>query len=161
MALHAVVRHGSLEILNCILAARPLVDAYSRQGITPLMLAAILGNEVAVQRLLDEGSFPEFRAQAVRSHLVRSIALKREVQEGSTPLILAAENGYVKIVDTLLAHCADINAKTNPGMNALNAAANHRHTDCVVTLAEKVHPSTPKCIRATSPPPCVAPTKAT
>ncbi|KAH8699387.1 ankyrin repeat-containing domain protein [Phaeosphaeriaceae sp. PMI808] len=136
-ALHAAVRHGSLEILNCILAARPLVDAYSRQGITPLMLAAIQGNEMAVKRLLDEGSFPDFRVQAVRSHLVHNIGLKGEVHEGSTPLILAAQNGHAKIVDILLAHGSDIEARTNHGCNALNAAAAAGHTDCVITLAEK------------------------
>ncbi|KAG2487525.1 hypothetical protein HYH03_013806 [Edaphochlamys debaryana] len=56
--------------------------------------------------------------------------------DGTTPLILAAERGHTRVVRLLLEAGADMNAATEGGDTALSLAAAEGHTEVVRLLAE-------------------------
>ncbi|CAK4098111.1 unnamed protein product [Aphanomyces euteiches] len=81
--------------------------------------AAGLGHFSTVKKLLNEGAPVNWRY---------------EVEEGATPLILAAQNGFADVVKELLAHGADINQTMKAGATALNMASERGHLDVVKEL---------------------------
>ena len=70
--------------------------------------------------------------------LGKNIKINLKDQEGNTPLILAAMNGYAGIVQTLMGKGADVNAANKKnGDTALILAANGHRTEIVRALIEK------------------------
>ena len=103
-------RNGNAQILRQLLKAgadpndsRHAVNA----GETPLMLAARSGQVEAVTTLLDV----ETRVNA------------KETWNGQSALMWATAEGHVSVVRALIAHGADIHARSNSGATALLFAA--------------------------------------
>lgn len=105
------------------------------QGWTPLMLAALRGDEDAVRRLLVYGAEVNatnnagsnaFMTAALQGHheivrilLNKGATLNAKNDKGWTALMYAAWNGHTDIVKMLLAKGADINAQNAEGWTAL------------------------------------------
>jgi hypothetical protein len=65
------------------------------------------------------------------SHSLKSYSGKE------TPLMLAAESGFMEIVDTLISHGAKINLKDTTGASAIEKAAGKGNLEIVMHLLEK------------------------
>ena len=94
-ALHKAVSDDDLTVVKRLLAAGADPAAVTTLGhVTPLALAAINGDAVIIQALLDAHA----PVEAVNA-------------DGATPLMLAAASGNVDAIKVLLDHGAVINAK--------------------------------------------------
>ena len=90
-------------------------------GISPLGRAAFDGDLALVQVLLGARCNPNL--------------MERGKAHGYTPMVAAAENGHVEVIEALLAAGADVNLKNNVGgRTALDTAARHGHLPVVVLL---------------------------
>ncbi len=70
-------------------------------------------------------------------------------EEGWTPLMLAAEEGYVRVVNTLLKYGANVSAKTVSGHTALHLAISHKHISVTKALIRAGADLTATAIRYT------------
>ena len=61
--LHYAGSSGQLDMIRLLLEHSAYIDAESPNGSTPLMMAAMYGNDAAVQLLLDEGAAPSLKNQ--------------------------------------------------------------------------------------------------
>lgn len=75
--------------------------------------------------------------EGVKTLLEKGVKVDDRDPGQNTALILAAENGYLQIVQLLLAHGADIHAKNIRGETPLSAAAREKHPAVVDFLLEK------------------------
>jgi uncharacterized protein len=92
----------------------------TRNGNTPLMLAATAGDLSAVRRLLGRGA-----------------SVNAKNYRGSTALMGASAGGFEDVVRLLLAGSANVNSKAGDGSTALMFAARNGHTDVVKLLLQK------------------------
>lgn len=98
----------------------PSFNNNNTQGWTPLMLAALRGDEDAVHRLLVHGAEVNATNRA-----------------GGSALMTAAIQGHLEVVRLLINKGATLNAKNDKGWTALMYAAWNGHTDIVKTLLAK------------------------
>lgn len=114
-ALFVALRENSLRALDSLLAS-PLTkfDEPNAQGETPLMIAAIKGSLPAVQALVKRGA-----------------AINRE---GWTPLHYACSGPDNGVAAWLIAHGAQINARSENGTTPLMMAARYGNGDLVPML---------------------------
>lgn len=66
----------------------------------------------------------------------KDVDINAKSQGGNTALHLAAKNGYIKIVKTLLENGAGVNAQNHDGETPLHWAADNDHTEVVKVLLE-------------------------
>jgi ankyrin repeat protein len=117
-ALHWAVRADDVDMVRLLLSAGADASAATREGITPLSLAAVNGSTRVTSVLLEAGA----NVNAV-------------LPEGETILMTAARTGQPDVVDMLLAHGADLNARENWfGETALIWAAAENHAGAVRVL---------------------------
>jgi hypothetical protein len=117
VALYAALRDGSPRCVQVLLAARDLkVDAVNAAGETPLMMAALRGNEEAVAALLARGA---------AAH-----------RPGWSPLHYAASGGSVPLVRLFLARGAPVDAQAPGGATPLMMAARYGGSDAAEVLLE-------------------------
>ena len=57
--------------------------------------------------------------------------MNAKIENGCTPLHVAASHGRIEVVKILLNNGADMNAKTEDGHTPLHWAASHGHTEIV------------------------------
>lgn len=122
-ALHKAAKHGRIHILRLLLANGADPNKLDTKGCTALNQAAIYGRTDILTTLLARGAIP-----------------------GMCPmtLVAAAGHGYLKIVDLLLTHGANLNAPDESGTRALHQAVVNGHTDVVNTLlANGADPNAP------------------
>lgn len=81
-------------------------------GITPLHLAASLGDLKAITELIQEGATPNIR-----------------LANRATPLMEAATNGELKAVELLIENGADPGLRDAAGMRAIDCAVDYGHAD--------------------------------
>jgi ankyrin repeat protein len=89
-------------------------------GYTPLLLAAVNGDEAVVKQLLENGA-----------------DLKSKDDDGRTSLSWAAGNGYEGVVKQLLEKGADLESKDDHGRTSLSWAARSGHEAGVKLLLQK------------------------
>lgn len=109
-------REGHAATVSALLRYRPRVSHRNLAGDSALMLAALRGHGDVVDVLLDAG--------AELDH------------DGWTPLMYAAFEGRLGILERLLAHGADVNAVAPNGSTALMFAARNGHLEVVRRLLD-------------------------
>ena len=126
----AVGRTDRIEAL--LRKDRTLVNAYASDGWTPLALAAYFGHREAAQRLLAHGA-------DMHAYSKNSI--------GNTPLHAAVAGGgharhgrELALIELLLAHGADVNARDASGSAPLHLAAHEGSWKAIeILLSSGVH----------------------
>ena len=108
------VKRDMPQLFDYLLQHRARLNTRNRNGETALSIAAYLGREQYVQRLVEAGAEINFF--------------------GWPPLSYAAYNGHTKIVDYLIGRGADVDGKTENGSTALFFAARFGHIDTVKAL---------------------------
>jgi ankyrin repeat protein len=156
-ALHWAVRADDLEMVRLLLAAGADVKTATREGVTPLSLAAVNGSVNARENWFGETALiwaaAENHAEAVRVLVahgadvnLRSKALdvprRRNGQSilplGSwTPLMYAARQGALDATTSLIAAGADMNLIDPDGATALVLAIINANYDVAAALVEK------------------------
>ncbi len=115
-----VVRAKDLQGLKEALEAGAAVNVSDDGGYTPLMLAALYGEEEMVELLIAEGA-----------------NVNAATKWGATALTRAAQDGKTKIVELLLSNGADVNRREYDGYTALSRAAMNGHEKIVQMLIAK------------------------
>ncbi|BDP40387.1 hypothetical protein DAETH_03560 [Deinococcus aetherius] len=149
---------GELASLRRNLDERPdIMDATSPDGFTPLGLAAFFGREEVAAELLARGadvnraSTNAMGARPLHSAVagdhtalaLRLLAAGAEVNApqhgGFTPLLGAAQNGNLMLVEALLTAGADPGARTEDGRDAAHLAREEGHRDVLEILSGGRH----------------------
>lgn len=118
---------GNTERISDILEQQPgLINAYNRDGYTPLGLASFFGHLEAVKLLLQKGADIH--------------ELSRDGQFNNTALHAAVAGNYEGIVEILLHHQANVNARSKgavrAGFTPLHVAAGRGQMNLVAALLE-------------------------
>jgi ankyrin repeat protein len=82
-----------------------------------------------------EGAITRGDITAVRALLERGVGIDARDRYGQTALMLAAHAGYGQVVETLIAHRANLNITAKFGLSALMLAIIAGHTDVARLLA--------------------------
>ncbi len=131
-ALHWAVHADDLAKVESLLAAGADAKAQDRYGLTPVRLACENANAQILRRLLDAGADPnspdpqgttalmiaartEGGTAAVKLLLERGAAVNAVDSVQSTALMWAVRSNHPGVVDLLIHHDAEINARTRKG----------------------------------------------
>ncbi|KJH41867.1 ankyrin repeat protein, partial [Dictyocaulus viviparus] len=149
---------GYVEIVNMLLSAGAEINSRtgSKLGISPLMLAAMNGHKEATRVLLEQGSDInaqietnrntaltlacfQGRTEVVGLLLQYNANVEHRAKTGLTPLMEAANGGYVEVGELLLDACADPNTAPVPSSRdtALTIAADKGHEKFVDMLVNR------------------------
>jgi len=110
-------RNGSAGALRALLEAKANPNVANRHGDTPLMLASLKGNLEIVRAL---------------------VAAKSALDPlGWTPLIYAATGGHDPVVDYLIDHGANLDARSPNGTTALMMAIHEHHARTAQLLIDR------------------------
>ena len=149
-ALILSVRHRAWKVFALLLKHPDVqLDARSRNGDTALMIAAFNGDTKAALELIDKGAEikrPGWTALHYAS-AVGNLVLMRKLIENSayidaespnktTPLMMAARAGHLSSVQFLIEEGADVTAKNELGLNAIDFAKSQNH-NVIITLLER------------------------
>jgi ankyrin repeat protein len=93
-ALHWAVEHDELDLTDVLLRAGARVTARTREGVTPLQLAAVNGSARMIDRLIKAGADPKAPFSA----------------SGDTALMMAARTGKTDALRVLLESGSEVNA---------------------------------------------------
>ena len=145
--LHYAAQGGNTDIISLIHTHLPDIDSKTREGDTPLMLAALNGKLRAVKWFLEKGATvacEEKRGWNTLHHAAEGgdtdiISLihthlpdiDSKTREGDTPLMLAALCGKLHAVKWFLEKGATVACESNRGWNTLHYAAQGGDTDII------------------------------
>lgn len=154
LTLHEACAAGDLTTVRRLIAERGrLIDSHSKDGFTPLALAAFFGHREVAAFLIDQGAnidlaatnqmkvAPIHAAVSARHHTIVELLVSNQAnvnarqQQGWTPLQSAAQSGDEALVRLLLAHGADPALRSDAGQNALDLALTGGH-QAIVPLLE-------------------------
>ncbi|MDP1892715.1 MAG: ankyrin repeat domain-containing protein [Hydrogenophaga sp.] len=138
-ALLLALREGSLKVADFLLAQNSVdVEGHNSQGESPLMIAALKGQLVQAQRLIErraEVNKPGWTPlhYAASNEAPTSVAMVRlllehhayidaESPNRTTPLMMAAHYGSPAVVKLLLEEGADSSVKNEKGLTAVDFA---------------------------------------
>ena len=117
--IHVAATLGHGLIIRTLLIEGAEVDEPDRKGRTPLHLSSISGTDVGVRALLAAGACPRHR----------------HGRTGFCALDLAARNGHVDVMKTLLGRGADVSARASGGRSVLHIAAQKNRVSVIEFLA--------------------------
>ena len=104
--LHHAAQGGDTDIISLIHTHLPNIDSKTREGDTPLMLAALCGKLYAVKWFLEKGA-----------------TVACEIDVGWNTLHYAAQGGDTDIISLIHTHLPNIESKTGNGYTPLMVAA--------------------------------------
>jgi SH3/ankyrin repeat-containing protein len=127
------------------------LDFRSRDTLTPMHKAAIIGNDKALKSLLELGAFADVRDGRSLTPLYYSIVNSSSIQSieyllfNGSPIGSCDDNNWQEIhhccklgltqhLDHLIYYGCDINAKNNSGNTPLHVCAIHNQESCARTL---------------------------
>ena len=151
--LHWAAYLEDAEITALLIRAGARVDSVNHYGVTPLALAATNGNAAIIDQLLKAGADPNRAVRAGETPLMlasragRADAVNvllragaqvdaKETWNGQTALMWAAAAGHGTVVQALIAHKADIRARSNAGTTPLVFAVRRGDMSAVRALVE-------------------------
>jgi uncharacterized protein len=131
-ALHWAVRANDLAMVESLLAAGADAKAQDRYGLTPVSLACSNANAAILKKLLDAGADPnspdpqgttalmiaartEGGTEALKLLLERGATVNARDTVQTTALMWAVRSNHPEVVDLLIHHDAEINARTRKG----------------------------------------------
>jgi len=156
LTLHEAAASGDIAQVDACLKQAPwAIQALSADGWPALHLAAFLGHDGVVVRLLERGAPAGQWSRAFEPNLALHAAcagrrlgreafsrlivatgdVDRTQKSGHTALMIAAGNGFVEAVDALLGAGADPRRKTNDGNAAADFARERGHEALAGRLA--------------------------
>lgn len=135
-ALHLALRDQSPAVTEALWASPALdIEAVNAHGETPLMMAALKGEQEWVRKLLARGAKVDKAGwaplhyaatgpepQIVAMLLDRGASIDAESPNRSTPLMMASQYGTEASVDLLLARGADARRRNDLGLDAVDFA---------------------------------------
>lgn len=141
------------------------INLSNREGETPLMLAALIGDLAIMEKMIKRGAdvnktgwtplhYAASKGQvpAIRLLLENSAYIDAESPNGTTPLMMAAMYGSPESVKVLVEEGADTTLKNKQGMTALGFAKEGSRPDAIRMLSGTVR----KTQAAPAPPPAPA-----
>ena len=120
--LHLAARRGIVRVLESLLRHDPELNAYSDEGITPLMSATLADKPKNAEILIDAGSDLEAPLRDTRDSVSGRVDIDNHITKGSTALFLAAQHGHIRLAELLIGKGADVNVRTNHMFTPLHAA---------------------------------------
>ena len=145
--LHYAAQGGDTDIISLIHTHLPNIDSKTREGDTPLMLAALCGKLHAVKWFLEKGATVACECNRgwntlhcaakggdtdiislIHTHLPN---IESKTGEGYTPLMVAALAGKLHSVKWFLEKGAIVACEDKTGRNALHQAAQGGDTDVI------------------------------
>ncbi len=155
-ALTMALRLGSQRVIRALMSDRRLnVNRANGAGETPLMLAALKGQQEWVRRLLLRGAYvnhpgwtplhyaashpSEIALPMVQMLLDQHAYIDAESPNGTTPLMMAAQYGTESVVITLLDAGADASLRNEQGLSAHDFARLAERPDILLRL-ERANP---------------------
>jgi uncharacterized protein len=130
-ALHWAVELDDLDMADQLIRAGARVAARTREGVTPLQLAATNGNAALIDRLLKAGADPNApltasgdtalmiaartgKPDAIRVLIEANASVNaKESWGGTTPLMWAVSEGHTEAARLLIGAGADVNARSH------------------------------------------------
>ena len=124
-ALHVAAWKGNHRAARILLKQQPNMNAQDVEGWTPLHYAVHFGHEKVVKELLEAGANVECTINTPTP--------------GTTPLMLAcfSKVGKAEIVELLLNHHADLNAKDGRGWTPLHMMCSRGRVDALAKALER------------------------
>jgi ankyrin repeat protein len=130
-SMHKLVMQGDVQAMQQAVARDPdSVNQLSESGHSPLYTAALFRNTQAIDFLLGHGATLDIFACAYLGKAAEAEVLLEQnpdlvrvtTPDGMTALHYAARAGHFDVVDILLRHHSDVNARDNRGSTALMEA---------------------------------------
>jgi len=128
-ALHYAAWIGSSDVIGALLQQGANPNGQTKNDVTPLMVAARLGNVEAINGLFG------YQGESV-------VDVNAQDVDQQTALHVAVMRGHQGAVKALLNHGAEINRKDKNGFTALHHAVQNRQVDILETLL--LHPGSEK-----------------
>jgi ankyrin repeat protein len=163
-ALILSVRHRAWKVFALLLKHPDVqLDARSRNGDTALMIAAFNSDTKSALELIDKGAEinrPGWTALhyasavgnlvLIRKLIENSAYIDAESPNKTTPLMMAARAGHLSSVQFLIDEGADVTAKNELGLNAIDFAKSQNHVTIANLLERYLKQADTKVPPATS-----------
>lgn len=136
-ALHMAATSGNEETFKALMQEGADVHAKTKDENTALSIAVLNNSVGVVDALLDQTWLFGSEEGKSRGMVKNKVRINTSVEEGSTPLHLAAKSGNLKLVRKLLDRGADINSFSQSKLQPLHLAVLGGHTEVVAYLLDK------------------------